>query len=42
MGWGPTIFLLGVFLFFPDLLAIVSHLPGQPSLDHCRFEIPLT
>jgi hypothetical protein len=40
--WGPTIFALGVFLFFPELLGIVSHLPGQPSLDHYRLEIPLT
>jgi hypothetical protein len=40
--WGPTIFVLGVFLFFPEILGIVSHLSGQPSLDHYRLEIPLT
>jgi hypothetical protein len=42
MGWGPTILVLGVFLFFPEMLGIVSHLSGQPSLDHYRLEIPLT
>ena len=42
MVWGPTVFVLGAFLFFPELLGIVSHLPGQPSLDHYRLEIPLT
>jgi hypothetical protein len=42
MVWAPTIFVLGVFLFFPELLGVVSHLPGQPSLDHYRLEIPLT
>ena len=30
MVWGPTIFALGVFLFFPEILGIASHLPGQP------------
>jgi hypothetical protein len=42
MVWVPTVFVLGVFLFFPEILGIVSHLPGQPSLDHYRLEIPLT
>jgi hypothetical protein len=42
MLWGPTVFVLGVFLFFPEFLGIISHLSGQPSLDHYRLEIPLT
>lgn len=42
MIWAPTLFVLFVFLFFPEFLGIVSHLAGQPSLDQCRLEIPLT
>jgi hypothetical protein len=42
MVWGPTVLVLGAFLFFPELLGMVSHLPGQPSIDHYRLEIPLT
>ena len=40
--WGPTVFVLGVSLFFPEMLGIVSHLHGQPYLDRYRLEIPLT
>lgn len=42
MIWAPTLFVLVVFLFFPESLGIVSHLSGRPSLDHYRLEIPLT
>ncbi len=42
MIWAPTLFVLVVFLFFPEFLGIVSHLSGRPSLDHYRLEIPLT
>ena len=42
MIWTPTLFVLLVFLFFPEFLGIVSHLSGRPTLDHYRLEIPLT
>jgi hypothetical protein len=42
MTWAPTVFVLVVFLFFPEFLGLISHLSGRPSLDHFRLEIPLT
>ena len=42
MIWAPTLFVLVVFLFFPEFLGIVSHLSGRPSIDHYHLEIPLT
>jgi hypothetical protein len=42
MLWAPTLIELVVFLFFPEVLGIASHLFRTVSLGHHRIEIPLT